>query len=175
MARAVGDAAVTVLRDRRSWLPIKSGWDVALTGVRPEGAAALERTLQGADRSLTTGWTGSDPGSTEISKALKLARAADLTIVITEHLGSFPRQRSLVQRLLDSGQRVVVVYAGSPYEASWFASASAQVATYSDVPVSMRGLARVITGENPATGKLPVRIPKPGGGTLYPFGHGLTR
>jgi beta-N-acetylhexosaminidase len=175
VARAVGDAAVTVLRDRRSWLPIKSGWDVALAGVRPEGAGALERTLQEAGRSLTTGWTGSDPGSTGISKALGLARAADLTVVMTKHLGSFPRQRTLVARLLDSGQRVVVVYAGSPYEASWFTSAPAQIATYSDVPVSMRGLARVITGQFPATGKLPVRIPKPGGGTLYPFGHGLAR
>ena len=101
---------------------------------------------------LTIGWTGSDPGATETSKALKLARAADLTIVISEHLGSFPRQRTLLQRLLDSGQRVVVVYAGSPYDASWFPSARAQVATYSDVPVSMRGLARVITGETRATG-----------------------
>ena len=174
VAQAVGEAAVTVLRDRRSWLPLESDWDVALTGVRPEGAGALERALRERGRGMTIRWTGSDPGSKEIAKARRLARDHDVTIVLTGYLGSFPRQRALVQGLLDTGTRVLVVYAVSPYEAAWFPSAFAQIATYSDVPVSMRGLARVITGEAPARGKLPVRVPKLGGGTLFPFGHGLS-
>ncbi len=175
VARAVGGSAVTVLRDRQRWLPLEASWDIALTGVRPEGAGALERTLEDTGRKVTTAWTGSDPGAKEARKAQRLADSGDLTIVITEHLGAFPRQRSLVKRLVDSRGRVLVVYAGSPYDAAWFPSAPAQVATYSDVPVSMRGLARAITGNAPVGGSLPVRIPKLGGGTLYPFGHGLAR
>ncbi len=69
----------------------------------------------------------------------------------------------------------MVVYAGSPYDAGWFPDAPAQIATYSDVPVSMRGLGRVVAGEVAATGTLPVRVPRFGGGTLYRFGHGLRR
>jgi beta-N-acetylhexosaminidase len=175
VAQSVGEAAVTILRDRESWLPLKGRWDVVLTGTRPEGAGALARDLLELGSATTIGWTGDDPGATATAKAERLARENDLTIVITERLGAHPQQRALVQRLLDTGRRVVIVYAGSPYDATWFPTAPAQVATYSDVPVSMRGLARVISGEASATGTLPVRIPKPGGGTLYPFGHGLTR
>ena len=175
VAQAVGEAAVTVLRDRQRWLPLKKGWDIALTGSRPEGAGTLVRNLLRLGASTTVGWTGNDPGSTATAKAQRLARKADLTIVVARRLGAYPRQRALVARLLASGHRVIVVYAGSPYDAGWFPNAPSQVATYSDVGVSMRGLARVITGEVPATGKLPVRVPRPGGGTLYRFGHGLSR
>ena len=70
--------------------------------------------------------------------------------------------------------RIIVIFAGSPYDESWFPLADAQVATYSTVPASMFGLARVLGGQSPATGTLPVRVPRVSGGTLYPFGHGLS-
>ena len=56
-----------------------------------------------------------------------------------------------------------MVYSGSPYEATWFPGVATQLATYADVPVSMRGLARVLDGVVPARGKLPVRVPRAGG------------
>ncbi len=175
VARAIGEASITVLRDRESWLPIKERWTVMLTGTQPEGADALARNLRSSGIATTVAWTGPDPGAKAMAKTKRAARTHDLTIVVTDHLGAHPRQRALVQRLLRLRTRVVVVYSGSPYDAGWFPTAEAQVATYSDVPVSMRGLARVLSGETTATGTLPVRIPRPGGGTLYPFGHGLTR
>lgn len=175
VAWAIGEASVTVLQDRESWLPIKDRWTVALTGIEPEGADALARNLRSSGVATTIAWTGPDPGTKARAEAKRTARAHDLTIVVTDRLGAHPRQRALVQRLLRLDTRVVVVYSGSPYDAGWFPAAEAQVATYSDVPVSMRGLGRVLSGETTATGTLPVRIPRPGGGTLYPFGHGLTR
>ena len=175
VAQAVGEAAVTILRDRESWLPLKKRWKVALTGARPEGAGSLRRSLRKSGHAVTVAWTGNEPGTTAMAKAQRAARRHDLTIVVTRHLGASPRQRTLVRRLLASGRPVVVVYAGSPYDAAWFPHAPAQIATYADVPVSMRGLGRVIAGEAAATGTLPVRVPRFGGGTLYRFGHGLVR
>ena len=175
VAQAVGEAAVTILRDRESWLPLKKHWQVSLTGARPEGAGSLRRTLRKSGHATTVAWTGNEPGRRAIAKAERVARANDLTIVVTRQLGTYPQQRALVRRLLDTGGRVVIVYTGSPYEAGWFPGAAAQLATYSDVPVAMRGLGRIITGEAAATGRLPVRVPRFGGGTLYRFGHGLSR
>jgi len=175
VARAIGDSAVTVLRDRDGWLPLKDRWNVLLTGPRPEGAGALARGLLRSGRTTTIAWTDLDPSDAQITKAVRRARENDVTLVLARGLGASPQQRALVQRLLESGRRVVVVYTGSPYDAMWFPQAQAQIATYSDVPVSMRGLARVVDGTVPAQGTLPVRIPKSGGsGALYPFGHGLT-
>lgn len=175
VAQAVGEAAVTVLRDREGWLPLRGRWDIAVTGPRPEGARALASTLREAGHDVRTAWTGLSPQGRQVSSAVGAARAADVTLVVTSHLGVYPSQRELVRRLLATGRRVVVVFGSSPYDVTWFPKAPAQVVTYSTVPASMRGLARVLSGDVEAGGTLPVRIPRPGGGTLYAFGHGLRR
>lgn len=173
VAQAVGEAAVTVLADDRGWLPLKDRWSILLTGPRPEGAGALARGLTEAGHRPAVAWTAPDPSRAGIAWVTRRARRHDVTVVVTDRLGLLPGQRTLVSRLLATGRRVVVVYAGSPYDAGWFPSAPAAVATYAAVPVSMRGLARVLSGGIDATGRLPVRIPRPGGGVLFPFGHGL--
>lgn len=173
VARAVGASAATVLRDDRGWLPLRPRWDVLVTGLKPEGGGALVNELEDSGHEVRALWAGVESGSRKIKRTVRIAREHDVTIVITKHLGVYPAQRKLVGRLLRSGARVVVVFAGSPYDASWVPNAQAQVATYSTVPASMFGLARVLAGRTQATGTLPVRVPRPGGGTLYPFGHGL--
>ncbi len=176
VARSVGDAAVTVMRDREGRLPLRPRWSVLLTGPRPEGAQALARSLLESGHPTTTAWTDLDPSARQIARTLRKVRANDVTVVLTRGLGANPGQRALVRRALGTGRQVIVVYSGSPYEATWFPGVATQLATYADVPVSMRGLARVLDGVAPARGKLPVRIPRAGGsGTLYPLGHGLTR
>lgn len=176
VAEAVGEASITVLRDRKSWLPLPRRWQVQVTGAKPEGAADLVRALRADGRTIRTDWTSDNPSAAQIKRAVRGASRSDMTIVVTEHLGAYAAQRKLVRRLLADGGRVIVVYAGSPYDAGWFPSAPAQIATYSTVPVSMRGLGRVLDGEAPALGTLPVRVPQPGRpkAVLYPFGHGLT-
>ena len=174
VARAVGEAATTVLRDHEDWLPFRDRWQVLVTGLKPEGGGALVNELEQAGHEVTTRWAGVGSGRGKIRRTVRTARAHDVTVVITKHLGVYPAQRELVRRLLDSGSRVIVVFAGSPYDVTWFPGAAAQVATYSTVPASMYGLARVLSGESRATGRLPVRVPRPGGGTLYAYGHGLS-
>ena len=176
VAQAVADASVTVLRDGKSWLPLPSRWSVQVTGPRYEGVPDLASELRAGGRTVETSWTGADPSRAQISTAVRRSRKHDVSVVVTSQLGASPGQRELVRRLVADGRRVIVVYGSSPYDAAWLPSAPAQIATYSTVPVSMRGLARVISGGVAPTGRLPVRIPKPGrrGTTLFPFGAGMT-
>ena len=174
VAAAVGRSSVTVLSDRDGWLPLRKGWDVFLTGPRPEGAGSIAGNLREAGHEVTAAWTGTRPNRKQIRRAERAAERHDVTILVTSHLGPNRTQRDLARRLSATGRRIVVVFGSSPYDVTWLLEAPAQVATYSTSPVSMRGLARVLTGEIPAMGQLPVRIPGPGGGTLYAFGHGRT-
>ena len=173
VAQAVGEAAITVLRDRRDRLPLPGGASIALTGARPEGEGALAGSLRRMGYEVDTAWTGLDPSRKQVARAERAARRNDLTVVVTRHLGPHPKQRQLVRRVLASGARVILVFGSSPYDVTWFPDAPTQVLTYSTVPAVMRGLAGVLSGRTEVRGTLPVRIPRPGGGgTLYPFGHG---
>jgi beta-N-acetylhexosaminidase len=176
VAQAVGDASVTVLRDRKSWLPLPPRWTVLVSGWAHDGARHLQRELRQSGRRVEELWTGPNPTRKQIAAAVRRSKDHDVTIVVTASLGANPAQRTLIGRLTDAGRRVIVVYANSPYDAAWFPSAWAQVATYSAAPVSMRGLARVVNGDVVPRGTLPVRIPRPGrpGATLLPFGQGET-
>ena len=175
VAEAVGEASVTILRDQRDWLPLPDRWSILVTGPKHEGSPALVGTLREAGHQVATRWVPADASKARIRGAVRQAQDHDATIVVTVGLGLSRQQRRLVEGLLATGRPVVVVYGRSPYEAAWFPEAPAQIATYSDVPVSMRGLGRIIAGEAAATGTLPVRVPRFGGGTLYRFGHGLSR
>lgn len=71
-------------------------------------------------------------------------------------LGKFPSWKELVRRL---GSRAVLLAVGSPASLSLCPEAGAAVATYSDVPVSLRVLGDFLRDPWPATGKLPAAVP----------------
>jgi beta-N-acetylhexosaminidase len=71
--------------------------------------------------------------------------------------------------LEDTGKPVVVASMRNPYDIMAFPSVDANVLTYGNQSVSVKALAKVLTGEVNPTGKLPVTIPN-----FYPFGHGLS-
>ncbi len=50
---------------------------------------------------------------------------------------------------------------------------AAGLATYSSAGVSLAAAAAVLTGELGPAGRLPVAVPGPGGGIVYPYGTGL--
>jgi hypothetical protein len=112
---------------------------------------------------------------TQVKAAVRAAEKHDITSVFTGHLASFPRQRELVRLLLRFGGRVVIVNVQSPYDVAWFPWAAGHIVTYGTVPVSMRSLAKVMNGATPASGRLPVHIPrlKRPGDTWFRFGHGV--
>ncbi len=175
-AREVSDAGITVLRRREGWLPLPKRWSVLLTGWNDSAVRQVPERLRAGGREVVTRWTRDNPTKTQIKSALRAAKKHDITFVFTGHLASFPRQREFVRQLLRFGGRVVIVSVQSPYDVGWFPWAAGHIVTYGTVPVSMRSLAKVMNGETPASGRLPVRIPKlkRPEDTWFRFGHGVT-
>lgn len=141
-ARRVAEHAVTLVRNDRGLLPLK-GRKVYVSGPKSDVlASALRR------RGIRTTSLG----------------AADVAILTTVNAGS-----ATAARVRSLGAKPVVVAAlGRPYDLDRAAGAAASLATYSSAAVSVKALAKVLTGQVKPTGKLPVRA----GGE--PVGHGLT-
>jgi len=149
---------------------------VLLTGWNDSAVRQVPERLRAGGREVVTRWTRDNPTKTQIKSALRAAKKHDITFVFTGHLASFPRQRKFVRQLLRFGGRVVVINVQSPYDVGWFPWAPGHIVTYGTVPVAMRSLAKVMNGETPASGRLPVRIPKLWSpeSTWFRFGHGVT-
>ncbi|MFC6886830.1 glycoside hydrolase family 3 protein, partial [Actinomadura yumaensis] len=141
-ARRVAEHAVTLVRNDRDLLPLK-GKKVYVSGPKSDVlTSALRR--QGV-RTTSLG-------------------AADVAVLTTVNAGS-----ATAARVRSLGAKPVVVAAlGRPYDLDRAAGAAASLAAYSSSAVSVKALARVLTGRVKPTGKLPVRA----GGE--PVGHGLT-
>lgn len=69
---------------------------------------------------------------------------------------------------------VIAVGIRNPYDVMAYPDVDAYLAQYSFRTASFKATASILFGEVLPTGKLPVTIPNPAGGTLYAFGHGLT-
>jgi beta-N-acetylhexosaminidase len=99
--------------------------------------------------------------------------ASDVIVVATQNATTDPAQRSLVASLAETGRPVVMVATGVPYDLGLLRSTAAGLATYSSAGVSLAAAAAVLTGELGPAGRLPVAVPEPGGGIVYPYGTGL--
>ncbi|WP_430784149.1 glycoside hydrolase family 3 protein [Actinoplanes sp. G11-F43] len=156
-AQAVTDRTVTALRNDAGLLPYR----------------AAEKKV------LVTGWTSStydtlpvlarELGATALptptpEQAADAARAHDLTVVLSNG-----GQQALVAALIATGQPVVVVAVRNPHDLTTLPGVTTCLATYGYTDVSMRSLAKALTGVIPPRGKLPVAIPG-----YHPYGHGLS-
>jgi len=70
--------------------------------------------------------------------------------------GSFPK---LMERLLGAGKPLLFVALGNPYLIRHFPGVAAYLATFSTVPPSEIAAVKVLFGEIPARGRLPITIP----------------
>ncbi|NYI04918.1 glycoside hydrolase family 3 protein [Allostreptomyces psammosilenae] len=202
-ASRVADRATTVLHDAGDVLPLAAGGGALLVtgwngappasggddGQTPGQPAPVPAPTPYTPRPVTTLgaecarrgnpvevlWTDPAPTPAQIDAATAAAGRADTVLVVTNRAWSGPEQRSLVAALVATGRPVIAVAVRDPYDAGALAGTAAFLATYSDADVSMAAAARVLFGEIPAAGRLPVTVPATGPGTSgYPFGHGLT-
>ncbi|MFG2085803.1 MULTISPECIES: glycoside hydrolase family 3 protein [unclassified Spirillospora] len=140
-ARRVAERAVTLVRNDGGLLPLK-GRKVAVTG--PESD-----TLRTALR--RHGVTTTAPGS------------ADVTVLTTKNAGQATAARV---RALGPGP-VVVAALGLPYDLGAAGGAEATLAAYSSSAVSVKALAKVLSGAANPAGRLPVPV------AGESVGHGL--
>jgi beta-N-acetylhexosaminidase len=172
-ARAVARQSITLVRNRVGLLPIDvDGERVLVTGWSRSGVGWLAAALGQLGDRVSRAWTGAAPGSSLITSVARQARSRDVVVVLTAGVRTDAGQRRLVRTLVATGTPVVTVAVREPYDIAWYPSAT-HLATYATTRVSMQALARVIAGEVQPEGRLPVTVPRAGGGVLYPFGRGL--
>ncbi|GAA0283752.1 glycoside hydrolase family 3 protein [Streptomyces polychromogenes] len=153
-------------------------------GLLPLDASAGPRLLvTGADPASPTGTTG--PPTAVLARELTAlgcraralpperavaaapGNAAVLVCTYNVPEGESP-QRTLVADLVATGVPVVLVAIRNPYDPARLPRCAAELATYTWTDVELRAAARVLTGAERPSGRLPVPVPG-----RYPLGHGL--
>jgi len=172
-AQRIADHGVTVLTNTGGRLPVRASAvrSALVTGWGATEALAARLAARGV-RARTES-TGDEPGSGDVRRAVEASRGTDLVVVTTARAAPAGRQAELVSALLRSHRRVVVIAVREPYDVAAFPQAPSLLATYSSAPPSLESAVKVMLGEIRPSGRLPVTIPRAGGGTLFPFGYGL--
>ncbi len=176
-ADAVTDRTTTLVRNDDKTLPLAvSGKKVLVAGYGVTTTQILADGLAAKGATTTVKETGTTPTDAKIAGAVAAAKDSDAVVVTTMKAWTSAAQQKLVNALLDTGKRVVVVATRDPYDIAYVDRASTYLATYSYSPVAVEAAERRITGEVNPSGKLPVDVPVAGAPktVLYPFGHGLS-
>ncbi|MFF1609552.1 glycoside hydrolase family 3 protein [Amycolatopsis sp. NPDC058278] len=176
-AQDIADRGITAIANDAGLLPLKqkpattlvTGWGVSTT-------ATLAQKLTAHGTAATAYQTGQVPTDAQVAQAVAKAQNADLVVVLTNNIATYPLQTKLLDALQATGKPVVAVAAQIPYDAGYPSTVRTWLATYGYITPTLEALAKVILGETKPIGKLPVDIPA--GADMqtvkYPFGHGLT-
>ncbi len=177
IAQAIADRSITLLRTH-SVLPLKADSQrigvIHLTNFRAsesiEAAMDLFDDALGAETESVR--LDEEPSERQIMDAVEQAGQSDV-ILLALYLrlqagrgeaGLFPMQADLVQRLLNLDRPVVLVTFGNPYAASTFRDSDAILVAYDQSLETVHAAVRVLSGLQPAPGRLPI--------TVDPFEYG---
>lgn len=179
-AATITDRTATLLENADGVLPLQpNGRSILVTGYGDATTATLAEGLTKQGATATAQATGTRPTDAQIDQAVTSAKSSDTVVVLTNKAWDTKvtdpqaRQQKLVAALQASGTDVVVVAVRDPYDITHLPGTRSYLATYSYSDVSIRSLARVLTGEIEPAGKLPVDIPAADGSIAYPLGSGL--
>ena len=137
--------------------------DIALVADQPTLGAVLAQRLPNVTAQTIT----ISPTQADIDRAVAMARAADVCVVGSVDLFSYPQQAVLVKALV--GVRpTVLVSLRSPYDILSAPSVSGYVCAYTGRGPSLRALAEVLAGSRAPSGTLPVDVPG-----VYRIGDGM--
>jgi beta-N-acetylhexosaminidase len=150
ISRDVARQAVTLVRDDAQLIPLTP--DAKLLVVET-GAYGLGKRL-----AATTMQVKSQPTSGEIASVLNVAADGRVVIVATSDVAKNRAQADLVNALLKTNSRVIVVATRSPYDLLALPNAPTYLAIYGANPPMLDALTEVLTGKVPARGKLPVEL-----------------
>jgi beta-N-acetylhexosaminidase len=171
LAAHVAERAVTVVRDRHNLLPLRAP-RVGVVIVAPDIVDVTDPAEVGA-APLTTALRRYHPNVQDVTAPVVLSGTADLRgldalIAVTYSRGKASPALSAalgaVHRM--AGDRMILLATGTPYDLLACPEVGAFVATYGRDPAAVEAAAKVLTGQVPATGRLPVSLPG-----LYAAGH----
>ena len=101
----------------------------------------------------------SSPTPDEYESINRAVNGAAITIVVTANANLDAYQGELVRQLLKSGRSILGVAAYNPYDLLAFPELSTYLVTYEYTQPAFAALVRVLFGEIPARGHLPVTLP----------------
>lgn len=176
-AQDIADRGITAVANDAGLLPLKQKPATALvTGWGVSTTTTLAQKLTAHGTAATAYQTGQTPTDAQVAQAVAKAQTADLVVVLTNNIATYPLQTKLLDALQATGKPVVAVAAQIPYDAGYPSAVKTWLATYGYIGPTLEALAKVVLGETKPVGKLPVDIPA--GADVqtvkYPFGHGLT-
>jgi beta-N-acetylhexosaminidase len=169
VADEMTEQSITLVKNENNLLPLNKNQTIFVTGPSLGFPEDLAQLLTEKGIKTQSYATATSPTAQEISTAVEKAQQHDVIIVTAYTANTNNAQQKLVKALEDTGKPVVVASMRNPYDIMAFPSVDANVLTYGNQSVSVKALAKVLTGEVNPTGKLPVTIPN-----FYPFGHGLS-
>ncbi|PCI39273.1 MAG: hypothetical protein COB53_03565 [Elusimicrobia bacterium] len=170
----IAERSVTLLRDRGGLLPMKGRGGTTLFIIHRSKrfaieAEAFENAIKAQYPAAEILFLNPKPSPKEASEALRRSRLAGKVVVSSYHWGRkpFPKQKRLIQRLLQLKKPVVFVSAMSPYDVPFYPEAKTVVLTYGFTKAALQAAVRLIAGEIRPKGRLPVslssRIPRGSG------------
>jgi len=180
LARRAASAAVTLVRDEASLLPLRpdAGDRVVVITPRPRDLTpadsssdeplALADAVRRHHAHVLDLRVSHDPDAAEIAGAREAVAGASRAIVATLAADAQAGQARLVEAILSSGTPAVTLAMRTPYDLAAYPGAATHLCTYAIVPASVGAVADALFGIQPIGGRLPVAIPG-----LYPRGHGL--
>ncbi len=162
IAGRIAAAAVTLVRDRAGVTP--------LTGARI-GVVAVAQDSEEWGRPDLAGSLRQHGAIVREYAAQDSLFDLDHVIAVTCSRGTPPPAQVEAVRALyrQTGDRLVVVATGDPYDLLQFPEIPAYLVTYGSDETSLDAAAQVLLGGIPPRGRLPVSLPG-----AYPLGHGLT-
>lgn len=165
LARTVARRAITLVRDRSSLVPLKSGRGVLVAGPQRVFLKKLKRLLPGSSLFHTSRVPSVRHRTKDLDDLVEKSKNSRLIVVAVVNA----YQALLVQRLYHRvNVPIVVVSFGSPYFIRNFPAVAAYLCTYSYLPAAQRAAALALSGKIAITGRLPVTL-----SGQYRFGRGL--
>ncbi|HOP40330.1 MAG TPA: glycoside hydrolase family 3 protein [Geobacteraceae bacterium] len=107
------------------------------------------------------------PGIDDIARVAETIAGSPVVVAASYNLDRNPGWLNLLRTI--NGDNLIVVAVRSPYDLLQIPETATYLATYSDRPVAVRALARLLTGRFTPRGHLPVDLPG-----LYDRGWGIT-
>ena len=101
----------------------------------------------------------SSPTPDEYESINRAVNEAAVTLVVTANANLEAYQGDLVRQLLKSGRPIIGIAAYNPYDLLAFPEIGTYLVTYEYTPPAFAVLVRVLFGEIPAQGHLPISIP----------------
>ncbi len=165
------ELSTTLVRNDEDLLPLKPGTDQSIVVLSPPRKAMtivedrayaddlLVDILQRYHSNVKHVHVSPDLLKDDCKMLLQKTNESDIFILATLNADRDPQQAKLVQNLISSGRRLIVISMQNPYDLQAFPQLGTYICTYEYSRPAIEASVRVLFGETQAKGKLPVTIP----------------